>query len=174
MGGPRRIALIGFTGVGKTTAADHLCRAHGFEIASTGAMCRRVSGLVFGNEDKANLYSLTDALQTIDRAIFLKAALRELHGTDAIVIDALRYHQDYEYALSEGFHLVRIQAPIPLRLRWLADRGQGFDLTVDGTHPSETELSDVSVHTTILNDGSKDQLLKQIEHLVMQDGSPTS
>jgi len=87
----QRIGLIGFTGVGKSTVAQHLKSAHGFHIASTGAMCRAISMLVFGNEDKSNLLALTDALQSIDPIIFLKAASRAAPAGTLLTIDALRY-----------------------------------------------------------------------------------
>lgn len=164
-----RIGLIGFTGVGKSTAADHLRRVHGFHVASTGAVCRTVAKLVFGNEHKSNLLALTGALQSIDRAIFLKAALREGPATGLLVIDALRYHHDYEYALNGGFHLIRITAPLDLRRQWLQERGQTFDFETDSKHASETQLGPLDAHTTIANDGTKDQFLAKIDALITQN-----
>ncbi len=129
-------------------------------------MCRTVSRLVFGNEDKANLTALTDALQTIDPAIFLKAALRDKPSEDSLVIDALRFMPDYHYATSRAFHLIRLQAPLELRRHWLTERGQIFDFETDGKHPSETELMAVSVNTTLINDGTKAQLLEKVDELI--------
>src|SRR5580693_3608313 len=111
-----RIGIIGFTGVGKSTVAEHLKTAHGFQIVGTGAMCRAVSMLVFGNEDKRNLLSLTDALRSIDPSIFLKAALRRAQTDAPLVIDAVRFEADYYYALENGFHLIRLRASLARKI----------------------------------------------------------
>jgi len=169
----KRIGLIGFTGVGKSTIAEHLRKAHGFQIASIGAMCRAISKLVFGNEDKSNLLALTDALQSIDRAIFLKAALRDAPSARLLAIDALRYTHDYEHAVAEGFHLVRVAAPLELRRRWLEARGQQFDFQVDGEHASETQLGQANVHTTLENNGTLSDLFAKIDALVSPDDPTT-
>src|SRR6267154_1925291 len=115
MGKIKRIGLIGLTGVGKSTAARHLRDVHGFEIGTTRAVCRAVSRLLYGNEDKTHLLALTDALQSLDPAIFLKAALRSLPAEKSFVIDALRYTHDHDYAVLQQLHLIRITAPLHLR-----------------------------------------------------------
>jgi dephospho-CoA kinase len=174
MGGIRRIGIIGLTGVGKSTAAQHLRDAHNFEIGSTGAVCRAVSRLLYGAEDKSKLLALTDALQALDPAIFLKAALRTLPAENSFVIDALRYTHDYDYAKLRQFYLIRITAPLHLRRQRLEVRGQVFNFEIDGKHPSELQLSEVAVHATIENDGTKHQLFTRIDDLLNQNGASPS
>src|SRR5271155_1625467 len=115
MGKIKHIGLIGATGVGKSTVAEHLRNVHGFHIGSTGATCRSVSRLLFGNEDKSNLVAVTDALQSLDPAIFLKAALRDVPVGHCVVIDALRYRHDYDFAVQHDYYLVRLSAPVEFR-----------------------------------------------------------
>jgi dephospho-CoA kinase len=174
MGGINRIGIIGLTGVGKSTAAQHLRDVHGFEIGSTGAVCRGVSRLLYGTEDKSKLLALTDALQALDPAIFLKAALRTLPVEKSFVIDALRYTHDYDYAKLQHLYLIRITAPLHLRRQRLQERGQIFDFETDGKHPSELQLNEVAVHATLENDGTKRQLFTRIDGLLNQNGASPS
>jgi hypothetical protein len=129
-------------------------------------MCRAVSRLLYGNEDKSNLVALTDVLQSLDPAIFLKAALRDLPVEHCVVIDALRYRHDYDYAVKQDFYLLRLNAPLELRRQWLEQRQQRFDFQTDGMHISETQLSEVDVHAKVDNDGTKTQLFEKIDALV--------
>ena len=170
MGQIQRIGLLGLTGVGKTTVAEHLRAVHHFQICSTGAMCRAVSKLVFGNEEKANLFALTDALQALDPAIFLKAALRNVSTGAPIVIDAIRYAHDYDYAQVNDFFLIRVVASEIHRRKWLQARGQTFDFRKDTTHKSETALRDASVSAVLNNDGSRDRLLETVDALLKENG----
>jgi dephospho-CoA kinase len=163
---PRRIGLIGFTGVGKSTVAKRLKSNYGCQICSTGAMCRAVSRLAFGNEDKSNLMALTDALQSIDPLILLKAAIRRVGPEDNIVLDALRYLHDYKYARQHGLFVMRVTAPVHLRRAWLAKRGQRFDFDIDSSHPSETQLASVRVHATLRNDSSRKALFARLDAIM--------
>jgi hypothetical protein len=137
-------------------------------------MCRAVSRLLYGNEDKSNLIALTDALQSLDPTVFLKASLRNLSSEKSLVIDALRYIHDYEYAVAQAFYLVRITSPLHLRRKWLEERGQRFDFETDGKHASETQLSHVQVDVTVENDGTKEQLFAKIDALLNRNGPSSS
>ena len=174
MGGLKRIGLIGLTGVGKTTIANRLQTAYGFNVARTGETCRAVSRLLYGNEDKSNLLALSDALQSLDPAIFLKAALRNLPADTSYIIDALRFTHDYQYATSRKLYIIQITAPLHLRRQWLAERGQQFDFETDGKHASELELSEVTVHATLENDGTKSELFDKIDKALSRYGASPS
>jgi dephospho-CoA kinase len=171
MGDIRRIGLIGLTGVGKSTAALYLRDVHGFQVATTGEVCRAVSRLLYGNEDKSNLLKLTDALQSIDPTIFLKSALRRLPAGERFVIAALRYTHDYDYAKQNQLYIVRITAARDLRQKRLQGRGQVFNFETDAAHASELQLSEVAVNATIENDGTVRQLYAKIDDLLNQNGA---
>lgn len=134
-------------------------------------MCRAVSRLIFGNEYKSNLNALTDALQKIEPEIFLQASLRHTNSQKHIVIDALRFRHDYDYAFKEGYHIIRVSAPQDLRRKWLSERDQEFDFDRDGTHASETQLNDVGVDAILNNDGKKSELYRKIETILQNMSS---
>jgi hypothetical protein len=110
----RRIALLGKTGVGKTEVAKYLIEK-GFAPCKTGAICRQISELLFGNDWKINTQKITDALITLEPSIFLKAALRNWDSRVPAVIDALRFQSDLEIARDNGFFIVRVVASDELR-----------------------------------------------------------
>ncbi len=135
----KRVALIGRSGVGKSTCAEFL-GSQGYQNCSTGGICRDISNILFGNEDRSNLNSITDALQNLDKSIFLKSALRLMDLEGAIVIDSLRYKEDYQFAIENGFTIVRIRANSADQSHRLLLRGQKYSPGKDDNHSSETEL----------------------------------
>lgn len=153
-----RFALIGKSGAGKSTVAEQIARDYGIHRISTGTICRQISVLLFGNEEKASTQRIDDALTQIDPSIFLQAALRGTAPEDSVCVDSLRFTTDYSFARDRGFKIIRVTASEETRTRRLAIRGQVFNLDVDGRHRSETELDTVEADYTICNDGTKDEI----------------
>ena len=161
-----RFALIGKSGAGKSTAAEMISDLYGARRVSTGVICRQISRLLIGNEDKASTQKIDDALRTIDQSIFLKAALRDIPDTDTICLDFLRFRSDLQIAREREFFVVRIAAPDEIRILRLKERGQVFDQGVDGCHRSETELDDAEVDFVIHNDGSREAMRLAVEKIL--------
>lgn len=153
-----RFALIGKSGAGKSTVAEQIAQDYGIRRISTGTICRKISMLLFGNEEKASTQRIDDALTQIDPSIFLRAALRGAPQDESICVDSLRFSTDYSFARDQGFEIIRVTASDETRTRRLAARGQAFNLDVDGRHRSETELDTVEADFTIHNDGTKDEI----------------
>ena len=160
-----RFALIGKSGAGKSTAAEMISSFHGARRVSTGVICREISHLLFGDENKASTQKIDDALMTIDQSIFLKAALRQIPETDSICVDSLRFKSDLQIARDQGFYVIRIVAQEKLRLERLDARGQIFDQALDGCHRSETELDDAEVDLVIFNGGSREKMRLAVEKI---------
>ena len=159
---PGRFALIGRTGAGKSEVAQILGELRGCQIVKTGRICRQVSKLLFGNEDKRSTQLLDDVLTPIDASIFLKAALRDINIDLPTVIDSLRFTSDFKLAGEMGFRIIRVAAPEHQRNLRLTERGQVFDPTRNGNHRSEIELDHVPVLFTLVNDGSREELRERL------------
>lgn len=153
-----RFALIGKSGAGKSTVAEQIAQDYGIRRISTGTICRKISMLLFGNEEKASTQRIDDALTQIDPSIFLRAALRDAAPQESICVDSLRFSADYSFARDQGFEIIRVTASDETRTRRLAARGQAFNLDVDGRHRSETELDTAEADFTIHNEGTKDEI----------------
>lgn len=155
---PRRLALIGKSGAGKSTVADIISQDYGIRRISTGSICREISRLLFGNENKASTQKIDDALTQIDPSIFFKAALRGAAEQERICVDSLRFAADYELARAQGFEIIRVTALNETRMRRLEARGQVFIPNVDGKHRSEVDLDTAAADFKIQNDGTEDEI----------------
>ena len=165
----RRLALIGKSGAGKSTVADHIARAYGIRRVSTGTICRKITMLLFGNEDKASTQRIDDALTLVDPSIFLRAALRESELYEPICVDSLRFASDYDLARSQGFEIIRVLASDATREYRLAARGQVFNISTDGMHRSETDLDEAQVDFTIHNDGTPEEIDSILRSVVFRE-----
>ncbi len=161
-----RFALLGKSGAGKSEVARALNEQLGCRIVKTGAICRAISRVLFGNEDKHSTQILDDALTVIDPSIFLRAAARDIGFDDPIVIDALRFVSDVAIADDLGCKRLRVVASADERVRRLQLRQQTFDLDRDGVHRSETELDNHPVDHVITNGGTKSDLYRQITDII--------
>ncbi|QYE37233.1 AAA family ATPase (plasmid) [Polymorphobacter sp. PAMC 29334] len=150
---PVRIALVGKSGSGKSTAGLRLSGLTGVDHVRTGLICRQIARSLFGNEDKRSTQTLDDALTAVDPSIFVRAALRSYSEDAGFVLDALRFESDALLARKLGCRIVRVVAPAELRHERLRVRGQSFDPRTDGLHRSEVELDAIQVHHEIVNDG---------------------
>lgn len=161
-----RIALIGKSGAGKSEVSRRLSEAHGFAIVKTGAICRTISRLLFGNEDKSSTQRLDDVLTALDPSIFLKASLRDVELNQRLVVDSLRFADDANLVERLDFTTVRVVCDDDLRQARLAARGQQFDPERDGLHRSETELDTYDAQFEIANTGSLLALNSAVDALV--------
>lgn len=161
-----RLALIGRSGTGKSEVARCFVELTRGELIKTGAICRQISHLLFGNDEKSSTQLLDDALTQIDPSIFLKAALRSATLSNAAVIDSLRFSTDLVLAQSLAFRTARVLANDDTRVKRLALRGQAFDLLRDGQHRSELELDAIQTDYVIENDGTLDDLCAKVAVLL--------
>lgn len=150
---PKRVALIGKSGAGKSTVANLLQLHCGTSRISTGAICRKLSYQLFGDEAKSSTQRIDDALTALDPSIFLNAALLGVDDDSSFCIDALRFQSDLDIARKRDFVVVKVIATDNIRFSRLKKRGQIFDPDSDGTHRSETELDSAQVDFTIENIG---------------------
>jgi dephospho-CoA kinase len=157
-----RIALLGKSGAGKSEVGRILQERFSCKLVRTGAICRQISSILFGNESKSSTQMLDDALTPLDPSIFLRASLRSLSGQEPAVIDSIRFISDYGIAKSLGFAAVRVIASDELRVARLRIRGQAFDIHQNGKHRSETELDEAVVEASIINLGDLVELEREV------------
>jgi cytidylate kinase len=147
----KSIALSGRTGSGKTLIAEYLASHYGYQHRLTGSVCRDVCRLLYESEAKTLLNKVTDALKAIDEDIWIRAALRATGPDTLIVLDSIRFDNDYRYVRSKDFSIWRVDAPLDIRVRRLQGRNQEYDPEVDEYHRGETELEPYTFDYRIVN-----------------------
>jgi cytidylate kinase len=153
-----KIALSGRSGSGKTTVAEYLVNRHGYVRCSTGAACRDVCTRLFGDESKAMLNKVTDALKAVDPDVWLRAALSCLDKDTLVVFDSMRFASDYTFLKNQGFEMWRLEAPLAVRLVRMERRGQHVR-PEDDEHRAETELDRHQFDRFLDNSGEDTDLL---------------
>lgn len=158
-----KIALSGRSGSGKTTIAEYLVSKHGYARCSTGAACRELCKKLFGDESKAILNKVTDALKTIAEDVWLRAALSSIGEDKPVVFDSMRFATDYAFLQNHRFEMWRVEAPLSIRLVRMKRRGQ-LVRPEDDEHRAETELDRHHFDRSVDNSGEGVELLyREIE-----------
>lgn len=172
-----KIGLIGYAGSGKDTVADHLVRRGYTRVAFADAVrsvllsvnplvsreglrLRDVVETHGWDRAKREIPEVRVLLQglgagvrdTLGESVWLDHALHQLdalHGP--VVVTDVRYRNEGLALRSRGFTLVWVQRP-----------GVG---PANG-HPSETDIPTELADTTLLNDGSLQELYEAVDALV--------
>lgn len=143
------IAIHGPSGSGKSVVADHLRTTYGFSHVSSGSLCRAITSSLFGHEERQALNSVSQAVRSIDKYLWIKATLRQTQN-DRVVFDSVRYVEDAHYLRERGFHIWKIICPVDICISRLQARGQVFTLS-DFSHDSEREIPNSLCAGTIDN-----------------------
>jgi dephospho-CoA kinase len=161
-----RIALFGRSGSGKGLVARHLAEKYGYQILSSGLICREVSHKIFGDDARINLNILSLKLREVDKHIWIRAALRESRP-DNIVFDSLRYQSDVDFLRASGFVIWRVDCGAHLSEERLRQRGQVFEKS-DLEHESEVQMEEFRWDTLINNNGvTRPELEAQVDAAVV-------
>lgn len=186
-----RIAFTGRLRSGKSKAAQYLQFNHGFHTISFGNPIRRIADEYFSHlyeevvevckytkleskrirKPRALLQNIGQLLRQIDEDVWIKQAessveawqnYRDVHG---IAIDDLRQPNEYEWAKSNGFVIVRVIAPETDRIKRAIELGDDFDIA-DLTHETESYIDTFEVDYEIVNDGSIEDLERKVGEII--------
>lgn len=166
-----RVALSGRSGAGKTEIATYLHDVHKFEVCHSGRYIRNLARELFDTEAKDVTNRLTDCINSIQQGAVLKAAIRRVVDNPGVslVVDSLRFPEDYEFVRSAGMVLWRVEAPTEVRLRRLASRGQIYNPATDELHATETALEGFSFDRVIKNEGpTLNDLHRELQSILAQ------
>lgn len=160
-----KLALCGASGAGKSTIAELLASSHGFTVASTGTICRRLAMRLFGSEERRLLNLISESIRSERVTFFLEAALGHIQS-DNIVFDSARYIEDVQFLKSLGFFMIRVVARSEETLQRLSKRHQDYSAT-DLHHASETDLATIPVDFEIdTSEGNITDVRSQLTELL--------
>jgi len=147
------IALSGKAGCGKSTIAKNLVKHHGFVRMAFAKRLKEISKELFPEIMKAPKEEHRKLLQLfgsfcrlLQPDCWIQIVVNQIHDLDRVVIDDVRFPNEFQVLRKLGFILVRIERSDDLRRPW------GYN--VNDPHPSETDLDLVESWDLVLpNDG---------------------
>ncbi|MGH7573080.1 MAG: hypothetical protein ACREMK_14755 [Gemmatimonadota bacterium] len=155
--------------VGKTTAADRLVAAYGFEKDALAAPIKAIATGSFGWDGRKDARGrrLLQELGTVGRSYDPQIWLQRLADRIVVrrparlVVDDLRLAREAVYLKRLGFVCVRITRP-PGLISTIADGTPG--------HETETELEGVELDLEVDNGGTFDELYARLDSLMKTAG----
>ena len=107
-----RIAICGGICSGKTTLANELSKQYGLQIHSFANYVKYYATEIFGMEYKNRklIQTFAEKMKDIDSDVWINMLDKKLSSTnyDNIVIDDLRFQNEYDYLRKNDFLIVRL------------------------------------------------------------------
>ena len=156
-----RIAFSGKMQVGKTTSADYLVQKYGFVKLSFAGKLKEIAKDLWpeqfecGQKPRKLLQDLGMKMREIDQDVWVKylvRIVRSLPKDSNIVVDDLRFMNEYTALKNEGFFIVRILRDVP-------------PSPLDD-HPSEKEVEQMPYDLLLLNTGTLDRLYEKLDKII--------
>lgn len=153
--------------VGKTTAADHLVRSHGFVKMALADPIKEIARLGFGWDGAKDargrrlLQKIGATGRDFDPDLWLDkmAARVAAEPSPRVVIDDVRLAREVDALRSLGFVIVRVERPAEL-IDSLPEASPSHP------DPTETGLEGVPVDHTVENAGTFGELYARLDRLV--------
>lgn len=116
-----RIAICGKMGAGKSYLAKQLAKKYNLDIYSFGEKLKEIARELCGmtTKDRKLLQTLADKMKEIDYDIWAKYLLRKIGNSQHVVIDDLRFENEYKLLKENGFIIIRLGMSKELQLERL-------------------------------------------------------
>lgn len=148
-----RIALVGKSGLGKTSAANFLVLDGFIKLSIAGKLkeiCKDLWPEQFlnGNKPRELLQTVgTDVIRAYDPDVWVNYVVRQLVEEKDYVVDDCRFLNEAQILRDNGFVIVRIDGP--QRTPMVGQTSQ---------HASETEMDNIAYDYILPNNGTLDEL----------------
>jgi dephospho-CoA kinase len=108
-----KLAVTGKMCSGKTTLCNYLCSVEPrFQIFSFGKKVKEVGTDLFGmdplTKDRPLLTSLGQKMREIDSEVWINYVINQCQGNEFCLIDDLRYQNEYEALIKNGFKIIQL------------------------------------------------------------------
>jgi dephospho-CoA kinase len=165
-----KIAIAGKMGSGKSLLAKQFIEKYNFKHVSFAYGVKKVAMDVFGlneeeafgeKKDRVLLQKIGNTMRQVDDMVWIKLALRE-SNVDNVVIDDVRYKNEYQALKDAGFIMVKVMAPESTRQNRLGDK------FANPEHISEVDLDDIpdaEWDALIFNNASRDTLISYADKI---------
>jgi dephospho-CoA kinase len=180
-----KIALTGKLRSGKSEVGNYLYIRHSFDEFAFGNALKRTVNEVFPwavgpNKPRALLQNFGQLMRSIDENVWIKHVERAINGTIdfrvsmgaeaiGIVITDLRQPNEYEWARTEGYTIIRVTSPDEVRIGRAIAAGDDFSVH-DLAHETELDIDNFDVDYTVENNGTVDELKEKIDAVLEEIG----
>lgn len=105
-----KLAIIGKMGSGKSTCADYLHKKHNFKILSFGEPVKKYAKEIFNDTTKNRklIQDFAQKIKEIDPDVWVNYLLRNVKDSENIVIDDLRFPNEYSALEKVGFKFIKL------------------------------------------------------------------
>lgn len=163
------IAICGKAGSGKTAVADYICKKYGYKRHSIADEVKAIARNLFKmkGKDRFLLQLIGKKMREIRPSVWLDYTIEKVGGKDGVVIDDVRYPNEYEGLKAHGFVMVKVVSDRQTCLDRLTQRNgePAIDRLDD---ESETALDDYPVANVILNNSTLDEMYRQVDRLIAE------
>jgi cytidylate kinase len=166
------VALCGKAGAGKTTAAQ-LLGQFGYETRSFAGPLKDMAATIWGDEaraDRDKLQRLGCAVRDIDPDAWCDLLVRNLDdcGEAPIVVDDMRFENEWWALKGAGFTTIRVTAPRGTRINRLKANGKWRD-EEQLEHVSETAIDYLGADYTVRNDFDEFEFYDQLSEVLKKE-----
>ena len=121
-----KIAVTGKMCSGKTTLCNYLCQIEPrFQIFSFGKKVKQVATDLFQMDplvkDRSLLTNLATKMREIDHDVWVNYVIRQCKDVDYCLVDDLRYQNEYEALIKNGFQIIQLQVSDELQEQRIRD-----------------------------------------------------
>lgn len=161
------IGICGKAGTGKTAVADRLVKKYGYKRYAVADEVKRIAMRLFKmkEKDRKLLQDIGFKMREIRTTVWIDFLVDQIRGKDKIVVDDIRYPNEYEALKKEGFKMIRVVADREICIKRLTER--------DGTaaierldDESETAMDDVEIENVLDGSLPMKKMLAQLDELL--------
>ena len=114
-----KIAITGKMCYGKTTVANIIKKYDDeYQIFSFGQKVKDIATDLFDmqNKDRTLLTSIGTKMREIDSDIWAKYIIKNCRDLENVVIDDLRYQNEYRYLIENNFKIIVLTLPVEIQI----------------------------------------------------------
>ncbi len=173
------VAFVGKAGAGKSTAAGLLVEL-GYTALSFAGPLKDLAAQLWGHTartDRDKLQKMGVGIREIDNDAWVNLLLKRLRpplnvhpapSMGPFTIDDCRFENEWWALKGEGFVIVRIMAPLALRIDRLKGNGK-YQNDEQLEHESETALDHLTADYGLTNVGSRDELYDDLAGIIIKE-----
>ena len=162
------IGICGKAGTGKTAVADHLVKKYGYKRYAVADEVKRIAMRLFKmkEKDRKLLQDIGFKMREIRPSVWIDFLIDQIRGKDKIVVDDIRYPNEYEALKREGFKMIRVVADREICIKRLTGR-DGTAAVERLDDESETAMDEVKIENILNGNLPLEEMLTQLDALLI-------